>query len=49
MLDHVPEAERAPVVEAMEQTLEAWLGYRDGVAEAVGLVRGPSGAPRLSS
>jgi len=39
MSEHVPEADRAPVVEAMEQTLSAWLAYRDDVAEAVGLNR----------
>jgi pyrroloquinoline-quinone synthase len=48
MLDHVPADERAPVVDAMERALEAWLGYRDDVAEAVGLVKGTDGAPRLS-
>jgi hypothetical protein len=37
MLDHVPEVERASVVLAMEETLAAWLAYRDAVAEAVGL------------
>ncbi|MBE2250667.1 MAG: iron-containing redox enzyme family protein [Myxococcus sp.] len=37
MLDHVPGAERAKVVSAMEQVLAAWLVYRDDVALACGL------------
>ena len=39
MLDHVPEARQSAVISAMEATLELWLGYRDGVAEACGLSR----------
>lgn len=39
MLDHVPEAERAPVIASMEQVLSAWLVYRDDVASACGLQR----------
>jgi len=39
MLDHVPEADRPAVVEAMERALERWLAYRDDVAEACGLSR----------
>ena len=39
MLDHVPEADRVAVVEAMEEALVSWLAYRDGVAEACGLRR----------
>lgn len=39
MLDHVPEAERAQVVAAMEEALAAWLVYRDDVAAACGVVR----------
>lgn len=37
MLELVPEAERAQVVEWMEKTLAAWLRYRDEVARACGL------------
>jgi pyrroloquinoline quinone (PQQ) biosynthesis protein C len=37
MLEMVPEAQRAPVVEWMERTLAAWLLYRDEVARACGL------------
>ncbi|MGF1469246.1 MAG: iron-containing redox enzyme family protein [Sandaracinaceae bacterium] len=43
MLEHVPAADRGPVVEAMEEALGAWLAYRDGVAEACGVAEGPSG------
>lgn len=39
MLDFVPELERPAVVDAMQQTLRAWLRYRDDVAEACGLSR----------
>ena len=39
MLDHVPESERGPVVDAMREALERWLAYRDDVAEACGLTR----------
>jgi hypothetical protein len=37
VIDFVPADRRAAVVTAMEEALRAWLGYRDGVAEAVGL------------
>jgi pyrroloquinoline quinone (PQQ) biosynthesis protein C len=37
MLDHVPEPRRNDVVEAMQRSLDAWLAYRDGVADACGL------------
>jgi pyrroloquinoline-quinone synthase len=39
VLDHVGEAERAPVVAAMEHALAAWLAYRDDVAAVCGLRR----------
>lgn len=39
LLDHVPAAERDAVIETMEEVLDAWLAYRDEVAEAVGLGR----------
>jgi len=39
MLDHVAVARQPAVITAMEQALELWLGYRDGVAEACGLTR----------
>ena len=38
-LDHVAAAEFTSVIAAMEATLAAWLGYRDAVAAACGLVR----------
>ena len=39
VLDHVAAGERAAVIEAMEQTLAAWLAYRDAVALACGCQR----------
>lgn len=39
MLEHVPAAEYQRVVTAMQETLAAWLSYRDAVAAAVGLTR----------
>lgn len=39
MLDHVAEADRRAVVDAMEDALDAWGEYRDDVARAVGLTR----------
>jgi pyrroloquinoline-quinone synthase len=39
LLDHVPAADHAGVIEAMEATLAAWLRYRDEVAAACGLSR----------
>ena len=39
ILDHVPAAEYAGVLAAMESTLEAWRTYRDAVAAACGLER----------
>jgi pyrroloquinoline-quinone synthase len=39
ILDHIGEPARPHVVEWMQRTLEAWLAYRDGVADAVGLTR----------
>jgi pyrroloquinoline-quinone synthase len=46
LLDHVGSAARTPVLEAMRETLRAWQGYRDAVAAACGLVRGPNGEPQ---
>jgi pyrroloquinoline-quinone synthase len=39
ILDHVPASEYNGVLAAMERTLEAWRGYRDGVAAACGVER----------
>ncbi len=39
VLDHVPEGERARVVDAMTHALDAWLAYRDAVALACGCRR----------
>lgn len=46
VLEHVEPARRPAVVAAMERALRGWQGYRDAVAAAVGLTRGPDGAPR---
>lgn len=47
VLDFVPEAARPRVVEAMGAALTHWLAYRDEVAHACGLVRGPDGRAAL--
>lgn len=39
VLDHIPASERDGVLVAMQRTLEAWLAYRDEVAQACGLTR----------
>ena len=39
ILDHVGEAARPGVVEAMERQLAAWLAYRDGVAAECAVTR----------
>ena len=39
LLDHAPAEDRARIVVAMQETLTAWLAYRDAVAEACGLGR----------
>ena len=39
LLDHVPAADHAGVIAAMERTLAAWLAYRDEVAAACGLAK----------
>lgn len=48
ILDYVEEDRRSQVVDAMEVTLDHWLGYRDAVAQACGLEQGPDGVPRRS-
>jgi hypothetical protein len=42
VLDFAPVDQRAPAVAAIDQTLAAWLRYRDAVAEAVGLSPTPA-------
>lgn len=37
IIDHVPAEHRQLVIIGMEEALRAWLAYRDGVAEAVGI------------
>jgi pyrroloquinoline-quinone synthase len=41
VLGHIPERDRSRVIEAMQQVLVGWLGYRDDVARACGLERFP--------
>jgi len=48
VLEHVAPAAHDEVVSAMQRALAAWLEYRDDVAAAVGLERGPSGEPVLA-
>jgi pyrroloquinoline-quinone synthase len=43
LLDFVPESEHAAVREALETCVALWLGYRDDVAFACGLVRDADG------
>jgi pyrroloquinoline quinone (PQQ) biosynthesis protein C len=49
ILSYVPEAKRESVVSAMESALTHWLRYRDEVAAACGIERGPDGRPRLAT
>lgn len=46
VLEHVGAERRPGVVRSMQEVLDAWLSYRDEIAEHVGLVRGADGAPR---
>jgi pyrroloquinoline-quinone synthase len=46
MLDHVAPKKRRVVVAHMERALALWLRYRDEVAAACGIERGPGGRPR---
>lgn len=48
ILDHVGPLKRRAVLNAMEEALDAWLIYRDAVAEACGLTR-PVMSARLAS
>jgi len=48
ILECVAASARPQVVDAMERALSAWQGYRDDVASAVGIERGPEG-PRLAA
>jgi pyrroloquinoline-quinone synthase len=50
MLEHAAPRTRLKVLSFMEETLAAWLAYRDEVARACGIERDQSGAPiRLAS
>jgi pyrroloquinoline quinone (PQQ) biosynthesis protein C len=39
VLGHARAADEAAIAQAVERALEAWLGYRDGVAQAMGIAR----------
>jgi pyrroloquinoline-quinone synthase len=39
VLGHVEAGKAGEIAAAMEEALAAWLGYRDGVARAMGLPR----------
>ena len=39
LLDHVDRGDRAPVVGALREAVDAWKGYRDDVARACGVTR----------
>jgi len=45
ILEFVPNKQRESVVQAMEDSLALWLRYRDEVAFACGIARGPDGRP----
>jgi len=47
ILNYVPPEKRESVVSAIENALACWLRYRDEVAAACGIERGPDGHPRL--
>ncbi|TMA04639.1 MAG: iron-containing redox enzyme family protein [Deltaproteobacteria bacterium] len=47
ILNYVPPEKRESVVSAIENALACWLRYRDEVAVACGIERGPDGHPRL--
>lgn len=47
LLDFVPHSQHSAVTQALETCVGLWLGYRDDVALACGLTRGPDGSPVL--
>jgi pyrroloquinoline-quinone synthase len=47
LLDYVPTGDYGPVLAAMDEALRLWLGYRDEIAEACSLMRGPDGSAQL--
>jgi len=47
VVDHMDAADFPRVIEAMREALERWLAYRDDVAQACGIGRGPAGEPVL--
>lgn len=49
LLDHVPSSAYPGVVRAMDEAVLRWKAYRDDVARACGVERGPGDAPRLAA
>jgi hypothetical protein len=49
MLNDVGVHARATAIDATKSVLEAWLRYRDEIAEACGIVRGSDGKPCLAA
>jgi pyrroloquinoline quinone (PQQ) biosynthesis protein C len=49
LLSFVSAEKRAPVIDAMEETLHAWLAYRDDVAAACGITRAADGGPSCAA
>ena len=49
LLDHVGQAARVDVVNGMREAVGRWRAYRDDVAAACGLERGPGDVPRLAA
>jgi len=49
ILNHVPSGKRNAVVAGMQRALTHWLRYRDEVAAACGIARGPEGKPRIAA
>jgi pyrroloquinoline-quinone synthase len=48
VLGHTSAEQRLPVVERMQEALERWSEYRDGVARACGIEKAPDGQVRLA-
>jgi pyrroloquinoline quinone (PQQ) biosynthesis protein C len=48
VLNYVPAEEYQAVLQAMQQTLQLWLGYRDDVAHACGLTHAADGNAKLA-
>ena len=49
MLNDVPPEARPAALAAMTSVLEAWIAYRDEIAAACGIAKGPDGQPQLAA